>query len=72
MRRRPVDSSAITSLGYDPESRTLEIEFRSGSVYDYFGVTAGLFESFLDAASKGKFYAQRVRNRFPSERVDGA
>jgi hypothetical protein len=70
MRRRPVDSSAISSLGYDPESRTLEVEFRSGSVYDYFGVTARLFESFLEADSKGKFFAKRVRNRFPGERID--
>jgi len=72
MRRRPVYSSAISSVGYDPESRTLEVEFRSGSVYDYFGVTAGLFESFLESASKGKFFAERIRRRFPSERVDEA
>jgi len=50
----------------------MEVEFRSGSVYDYFGVTASLFESFLKAASKGRFYAERVRNRFPSERMEEA
>jgi KTSC domain len=72
MRRRPVHSSAISSVGYDPESRTLEVEFSSGSVYDYFGVTSRLFESFLESASKGKFFAQRIRNRFPSERQEEA
>lgn len=48
----------------------MEVEFRSGSIYDYFGVTEGLFESFLDSSSKGKFFAQRIRNRFPSEKLD--
>jgi hypothetical protein len=66
MRRRPVDSSAIKSVGYNPRSRTLEVEFTSGSVYDYFGVTAGLWKSFLAAPSKGKFFARKIRGRFPS------
>jgi hypothetical protein len=65
MRRRPVDSSAINSVGYDPRSRTLEVEFSSGAVYDYFGVTARLWESFLAAPSKGKFFARKIRDRFP-------
>jgi hypothetical protein len=67
MRRRPVSSSAIRSVGYDPRSRTLEVEFRSGAVYDYSGVTPRLWASFLDAPSKGSFFARRIRGRFPFE-----
>jgi hypothetical protein len=36
MERMPVDSEALRSVGY--EGGTLEIEFSSGSVYQYFDV----------------------------------
>ena len=42
MKRAPVDSSSIATVGYDPASRTLEIEFRDGDVYQYFNVPAGI------------------------------
>jgi hypothetical protein len=70
MRRQRVDSSAISSVGYDPRSRTLEVEFSSGAVYDYFGVTGRVWTSFLDAPSKGKFFARRIRDNFPFEKRD--
>jgi len=70
MDRHRVDSSAIAALGYDPRSQTLEVEFTSGAVYDYFGVTDRLWSSFLEAPSKGQFFARRVRDRFPFEPRD--
>ena len=36
MKREPVSSSTIASIGYDPDSQTLEIQFLNGSVYLYF------------------------------------
>lgn len=33
MVRTPVASSALASVGYDPSTQTLEVEFRSGRVY---------------------------------------
>ena len=33
MERLPVSSSAIQSIGYDPEQQLLEIEFQRGAVY---------------------------------------
>ena len=70
MRRQRVESSAISSVGYDPESSVMEIEFQSGSVYLYHEVPAALFESFLAASSKGRFVSENIRSRFPSERLE--
>lgn len=70
IRRRPVASSAIASVGYDPGSETLELEFRSGSVYDYHGVPREVYESFLAAPSKGRFVSERIRGQFPSSRCE--
>ena len=39
MIRQPVSSSNIRSIGYDSMSSTLEIEFHSGGVYQYFNET---------------------------------
>ena len=53
MLRDPVSSSNIASIGYDPGSETLEIEFTNGSIYQYFNVPAGLHEQLMAAPSKG-------------------
>lgn len=70
MRRQPVQSSAISSVGYDPGSEVLEVEFSSGAVYDYFGVPPGVYRSLLKAPSKGQYVSRRIRDRFPFERRD--
>ena len=66
MRRTPVESSAISSIGYEARSKTLEVEFQSGSVYDYREVPRDVYESFLASSSKGRFFARRIRNLYES------
>lgn len=64
MRRIPVDSSSIAAIGYDPEGRVLEVEFRqSGQVYRYFSVPAAEYEAFLNAGSKGVYLNQTFKPR---------
>jgi hypothetical protein len=54
MQRAPVESSSIASIGYAPQERVLELEFRqSGEVYQYFDVPAEEYTAFLAAGSKG-------------------
>jgi len=36
MERQYVTSSNLQSLGYDPTSKTLEIEFNDGAIYQYY------------------------------------
>jgi hypothetical protein len=61
MKRVPVDSSAITSIGYDTEEQTLEVEFSSGTVYRYLRVPAGVAAALYDADSRGKYFGEFVR-----------
>jgi KTSC domain-containing protein len=65
MRRQSVDSSAISSMGYDARKSVLEVEFRSGAVYDYLEVPPKVWEALLKAPSKGRFVSRRVRDQFP-------
>jgi len=69
MLRNPVASSNIASIGYDPDSETLEVEFTNGSIYQYFNVPGGMNEQLMASASKGQFLNTYIRNAYPYSRV---
>ncbi len=69
MRRKPVVSSNIASIGYDQATQTLEVEFQNGSIYQYYNVPQGIFDEFDRSPSKGQFLAYQIRDRFPYSRV---
>lgn len=66
---KPVDSSMIRSVGYDAKSRTLEMEFQTGAVYQYFDVPASVHKGLLAAASKGKYFNNEIRDCYECAQV---
>jgi hypothetical protein len=70
--RHRVESSSLASVGFSPEHNILEVEFRNGHVYEYFGVPLALYEQLLAADSKAAFMNRFIRNRFPQRRLDGS
>lgn len=62
MQREPVESSVIVSVGYDVDSGTLEVEFTSGKVYQFFDVPVALAHALRAADSLGAFFNTHVRN----------
>lgn len=60
--RTPVESSNLKSVGYDPKKRILEIEFKSGKVYQYSPVTQTAYQEFEASPSKGQWFIQNIRN----------
>jgi KTSC domain len=69
MRRRPVSSSMIASIGYLARSRMLEIEFVSGSIYRYLDVGQETYDDFLEAPSKGTFFNAHIKDEYSFVRV---
>ena len=55
MQRTTVSSTNITSIGYDPASHTLEVEFLTGGIYQYYGVPESLYVGLMSAASHGNY-----------------
>jgi hypothetical protein len=53
MDRVAVQSSNLVSVGYDLESFTLEVEFRSGAVYRYFSVPPEIHDGLMGTGAKG-------------------
>src|SRR5262249_16987776 len=64
MDRHNVESSNIRSIGYDPATQKLEVEFHKSGVYEYLGVSFDLYREFCNAKSKGIFLNERIRGKF--------
>lgn len=63
MNRTHVSSSNIASIGYDPGTQTLEVEFLDGSVYQYHNVSLSVYESLMSASSHGHYLDTYVKKR---------
>lgn len=60
MNRTPVSSSNVASIGYDPSTQTLEVQYHSG-LYQYFGVPASVHDLVMRAPSKGGALDEHVK-----------
>ncbi len=66
----PVDSTSLVSIGFAREARILELEFRSGAIYRYHGVPPTVFDELKKAESKGRYFAQSIRGKYPFHRME--
>lgn len=64
MNRMAVSSTDVASIGYDPNTMTLEVEFKGGSVYHYMDVPDAVYQELMQASSKGKFMHANIKNSY--------
>jgi hypothetical protein len=57
-------------VGYDPQSRVLEIAFHGNGVYQYEDVSHDIYTELMAAPSKGHYFAERIRDHYAWRRVD--
>lgn len=69
MEHQAVQSRDIAIIGYEAAERLLEVAFRSGHVYRYYEVPAETHRGFLDAASHGLFFKEKIRDVFRHEKI---
>jgi lysyl-tRNA synthetase class 2 len=67
-----VQSSTLASIAYDSTRELLQLEFNSRAVYQYWGVPVSVHEALLRAPSKGSYFNQTIRGRFPYSRISHA
>jgi hypothetical protein len=70
--RWPIESSAVRTMGYDPDSSTLEVEFSSGDVYRYYRVAPADVEGLILAGSKGTYINQVIKPRYRFRQVNAS
>jgi KTSC domain-containing protein len=69
MRLTTVQSTTLATVIYDEVRMVLQLEFRSRAIYQYGGVPHGVHEALLRAPSKGRYFNQAIRGRFPFRRI---
>ena len=60
-----VISSAIVAVGYDHTTNRMCIRFKGGREYDFCGVPESVHRAFLAAASKGVYFNDHIKDRYP-------
>jgi len=70
MEREYVSSSMISSIGYDPTTSTLEIEFKNdGSVWQYHDYPENNYYDFRNSGSLGKYFHANIKGQYSESRV---
>jgi len=69
MRRQVVSSTNISEIGYDADRRTLEVAFKSGTVYQYFDVPERIYEDLIRASSIGQYLNTNIKGQYRYARV---
>ena len=69
MERQYVQSSDIKSVGFDQNSSILEVEFHSGSTWQYFDVMESTYYEMVSASSVGKFFHANIKGQYEESRV---
>jgi len=60
----PVNSKAISAIGYDPQTKIMKITFKGTGTYDFCGVPQNVFDGLKNAISKGSYYNTHIRDRY--------
>lgn len=67
MERRAVESKLLTSVGYDPEKKILDVQFKpskkspEGNIYQYEDVLPEEFETLMSAKSLGGHFLKHIQ-----------
>lgn len=61
MYRNPIHSTEVKAVGYDVQTKTLEVEFHHGGIYQYYFAPKEVSKSFDGGESLGKFLDRNVR-----------
>lgn len=59
----------IDSIGYDPASQTLEVEFASGPIWEYWPVPPAMYRDLQAAPSVGKYFLANIRGKYQERPV---
>lgn len=65
-----VQPDPISAISYDPPRAKLFVEFADGERYIYVGVPGEVHRRFVKSPSKGRFFQNEIRGRYPFNRLE--
>ncbi|MDK2836975.1 MAG: hypothetical protein PWQ53_310 [Bacteroidota bacterium] len=69
MNRESVQSSMIVSLGYEADTSTLEVEFNSGAIWQYYDVPESVYYDMINSGSLGKYFHANIKGQYTESQV---
>jgi len=66
---KPVESSNLAAVGYEPSSQTLHVQFKGGGHYTHAGFPPEAHSAFMASESKGKHYNANIKGKFAHTKV---
>lgn len=62
---KPVKSSNIAAIGYDPQTLTMEVQFHNGAIYRYHPISPETYRGLESAPSIGKHFRNHIMDSCP-------
>ena len=59
----------IASIGYDAKTKTLEIKFNSGMIWQYYDVPKSEFNKMNKADSLGRYFLDSIKDCYEEARI---
>jgi len=66
---KSVESSNLSSVGYNEETSELFVQFKNGGIYMYKDVPANVHAELISAESVGKYFNAHVKSGFTYAKV---
>jgi hypothetical protein len=70
MQIQKVDSSAVTTIGYDADRRLLRVAYRNGGTYYYLNVPPETHQELMTAESIGTYVNTVIKPNYRVVRVE--
>jgi len=67
-----IQSDNVMAAGYDDMSAVMTVQFKNGAVYEYYGVSAGIWQAFIAAQPhpwSQVGYPELVQSAIPYKRI---
>lgn len=67
-----IQSDNVMAAGYDDMSAVMTVQFKNGAVYEYYGVSAGVWKAFISAQPhpwSQVGYPELVQSGIPYKRI---
>jgi hypothetical protein len=72
MNRKPLFSGKLKSAGYDEATRTMQIEFTNGDVFEYTSVSREIYRQLMASPSPSSFFEDKIDEQFSGKRLPRA
>ena len=64
-----VDSSMVYAVGYDRESKTLEVVFKRGGIWEYEDVPEKEYRAMMKSSSIGSYMRSCIIGMYPDSEI---